>query len=83
VTSDGGLILVRELGEQLGLSGLIGEHLVDSRTGRNRRFALADLLRQSVYSPLAGCEDLTRNSAACSQPDCAAAGSTRGTVIVP
>jgi len=31
VTSDGGLILVRELDERLGLSELIGHHLVDSR----------------------------------------------------
>ena len=58
VTSDGGLILVRELDEQFGLSELIGEHLVDSRTGRNTQFPLADLLRQSVYSRLAGYEDL-------------------------
>ena len=34
------------------------EHLADSRTGRNRQFPLADLLRQSVYSRLAGYEDL-------------------------
>ncbi len=49
VTSDGGLILVRELDEQFALSELIGDHLVDSRTGRNTQFPLADLLRQSVY----------------------------------
>ena len=54
VTSDGGLILVQELDERFGLSGLIEEHLVDSCTGRNRQFPLADLLRQSVYSRLAG-----------------------------
>jgi len=36
VTSDGGLILVRELDERFGLSGLIGKHLVDSCTGHNR-----------------------------------------------
>lgn len=58
MTSDGGLILVRELDERFGLSGLIGEYLVDSRTGRNTQFRLADLLRQSVYSRLAGYEDL-------------------------
>jgi hypothetical protein len=46
------------LDERLGLNRLIGEHLVDSRTGRNRQFPLADLLRQSVYSRLAGYEDL-------------------------
>jgi len=58
VTSDGGLLLVRELDERLGLTGLIQNHLVDSRTGRNAQFPLADLFRQSAYSRLAGYEDL-------------------------
>src|SRR6266513_3874401 len=58
VTSNGGLILVRELDERLGLEKLIEEHLSDSRQGLNRQFTLADLLRQSVYSRLAGYEDL-------------------------
>ena len=34
VTSDGGLILVRELDERLGLSELIDRHLSDSRAGQ-------------------------------------------------
>ena len=54
VTSDGGLILVRELDERLGLGRLIDEHFSDSRQGSNKRFTFADLLRQSVYSRLAG-----------------------------
>src|SRR6202162_5286209 len=58
VTSNGGLILVRELDERLSLEKLIGEHLSDSRQGLNKEFTLADLLRQSVYSRLAGYEDL-------------------------
>ena len=57
VTSDGGLILVRELDERLGFSELIEQHLTDSR-GKNTRLPLADLLRQSVYSRLAGYEDV-------------------------
>ncbi len=48
VTSDGGLILVRELDEKLGFGGLVDQHLVDRRQGKNTQFALADLLRQSV-----------------------------------
>ncbi len=56
VTSDGGLIL-RELDERLGLSELIEQHLTDSR-GKNTQLPLADLLRQSVYSRLAGYEDV-------------------------
>jgi hypothetical protein len=57
VTSDGGLILVRELDERLEFSDLIAQHLTDSRS-KNTKFALADLLRQSFYSWLAGYEDL-------------------------
>jgi hypothetical protein len=58
VTSDGGLILVRELDERLGLDKLIKEHLRDSRQGLHKQFTLTDLLRHSVYSRLAGYEDL-------------------------
>ncbi|MGD0200774.1 MAG: transposase, partial [Bryobacteraceae bacterium] len=57
VTSDGGLLLVRELDERLGLSELISEHLTDSR-GKNTQLPMADLLRQAVYSRLAGYEDV-------------------------
>ena len=58
ITSDAGLILVRELDERLGLEQLITDHLSDSRHGTNTQFRVADLLRQSVYSRLAGYEDL-------------------------
>ena len=57
VTSDGGLILVRELDERLGFGELIKQHLTECR-GKNAQFCFADLLRQSVYSRLAGYEDL-------------------------
>lgn len=57
VTSDAGLLLPRELDERLGLSALIERHLSDPRTGRNFQFPLADLVRQSIYSRLAGYED--------------------------
>src|SRR3974377_764543 len=53
VTSDGGLLLVRELDERLGLSELIAQHLTDSR-GKNSHLRMADLLRQAVSSRLAG-----------------------------
>jgi hypothetical protein len=58
VTSDGGLVLVRELDERLGLSELMDRHLSDSRRGKNIQLPLADLLRQSVYSRLAGYQDV-------------------------
>ena len=58
VTSDGGLMLVRELDERLGFGELITQHLTDSRRGKNTQLPLADLLRQSVYSRIAGYEDV-------------------------
>jgi hypothetical protein len=41
VTSDGGLILVRELDERLGFGELIQQHLTDSRRGKNTQFPFA------------------------------------------
>ncbi len=57
VTSNCVQILVRELDERLGFGELIKQHLADPR-GKNTRLPLADLLRQSVYSRLAGYEDV-------------------------
>jgi len=57
VTSDGGLLLVRELDERLGFGELIERHLADVR-GKNTQLPLADLVRQSVYSRLAGYDDV-------------------------
>ena len=49
---------MRELDEPLGFGELIEQHLTDSRQGKNTQFPFTDLLRQSVYSRLAGYEDL-------------------------
>ena len=57
VTSDAGLLLPRALDERLGLDALIERYLTDPRTGHNWQFPLPDLLRQSIYSRLAGYED--------------------------
>jgi Transposase DDE domain group 1 len=57
VTSDGGLLVVRELDERLGFGELMERHLTDAR-GNNTQLPLADLVRQSVYSRLAGYEDV-------------------------
>jgi hypothetical protein len=56
VTSESGLVLVRELDERLGPAKFITEHLSDSRHGVNTQFGLADLLRRSVYNRLASYE---------------------------
>lgn len=49
VTSDAGLLLPRELDEQLGLSVLFDRHLTDPRTGRNHPFSLSDSPRIVEY----------------------------------
>src|ERR1017187_8640972 len=42
VTSDAGLLVVRELDERLGLSELISDNLTDARRGRNTQLPLPD-----------------------------------------
>ena len=53
VTSDGGLLLVRELDERLGFGELIERHLTDGR-GKNAQLPLTDLMRQSIIQPTSG-----------------------------
>ena len=48
MTSDGGLVLVRELDERLGLSELMDRHLSDSRQGKNIQLPLADHLQRTI-----------------------------------
>ena len=57
ITSDAGLLAARELDEALGLTPMAAASLRESRTGRNVQHQLVPLLRQAVYSRLAGYED--------------------------
>ena len=50
VTSDAGLLVVRELDERHGMSELISDNLTDARRGRNTQLPLPDMLRQSIYT---------------------------------
>ena len=57
ITSDAGLLACRELDGALGLTEMAPSCLRETRGGRNVRHELVSLLRQSVYSRLAGYED--------------------------
>ena len=58
VTTDAGLLAYRELDEALGLTAMSAGSLRDSRLGQNKQHGLLPLLRQSIYSRLAGYEDV-------------------------
>jgi hypothetical protein len=57
ITSDAGLLACRELDGALGLTEAAPTYLQETRGGRNVQHELVSLLRQSVYSRLAGYED--------------------------
>jgi hypothetical protein len=58
VTSDAGLLAYRELDDALGLTEMVGNQLVDPRTGKNGQHAMTGLFRQSVFGRLGGYEDV-------------------------
>ena len=68
ISSDGGLLLYRELDDALGLLDLAAGLISDPRTGGNGRHRLVGLLRQSVFSRLAGYEDVNDADRLCRDP---------------
>lgn len=57
ITSDAGLLACRELDDAMGLTDSAADFLKESRTGKNVLHKLIALLRQSIYSRLAGYDD--------------------------
>ena len=49
ISSDGGLLLYRELDDVLGLTDQAARVLADPRTGKNGRHHLGGLVRQSIF----------------------------------
>ena len=58
LSSDGGLLVMRELDDALGLCDLASAALYDCRRDKNTVHLLDGLFRQSVYGRLAGYEDV-------------------------
>ena len=68
ISSDGGLLLHRELDDALSLTDHAAHLLADRRTGKNGRHSFAGLLRQSIFSRLAGYEDINDADRLCRDP---------------
>jgi len=58
ISSDGGLLVMRELDDALGLSDLAAASLRETRPDKNTVHRLNGLFRQSVFGRLAGYEDV-------------------------
>lgn len=58
ISSDAGLFPYRDLDEAAGLTESVATDLFDFRTGANSQHTMTALLRQSIYSRLAGYEDV-------------------------
>ena len=59
ISSDGGLLPFAKLDDALELTEVDGELLSQPRRGKNTRYLLVGLPRQSLFARLAGYEDVT------------------------
>ena len=58
MSSDGGVVLLREVDRRLGLSARVSARLDDARDPRRCQYSLKELIRRRVYALALGYEDL-------------------------
>ncbi len=58
MTSDGGVMLLGAIDQQLGLSERMAAHIPDSRPHAKVKLAVVEIFRQRVYGLACGYEDL-------------------------
>jgi hypothetical protein len=78
ITTDAGLLAVRELDEVMGLADMAADLIGEGRTGKNIRHRIPGLLRQSVYARLAGYEDTNNHEGLSRDPAMSAHSHERG-----
>jgi hypothetical protein len=59
ITSDGGLLLVREVDKKLGITKNLSKLIIDKRHQGYVDHSYYDMLRQRIYGLAAGYEDVT------------------------
>ena len=74
VTSDGGVMLLRQADRRMKLSERIAVHLDDWRRQKSCQHALEDLLRQRLYGLALGYEDLNDHDTVRKDPVCSNGG---------
>lgn len=68
ITTDAGLLAVRELDEMMGLTDMAADLIIEASTGKNIQHQIPGLLRQSVYARLAGYKDTNDQEALARDP---------------
>jgi hypothetical protein len=81
ISSDGGLLLFRQLDDVLGLHDLMGEFLVDTCIGHNRLHSTSPHARQSIFGRLAGYEDVNDADRLAFDPVCARSSAGAPSII--
>ena len=68
MTSDGGLLFVKEADRKLGLTERLADQIVDRRAPRKVRHRIVDLLRERIFAIAAGYEDANDLNQLCRDP---------------